>query len=83
MDGFISGEISGSTYVKVCTHFQTKTAQKPYPTARHIPACIWLFMVHMLSSEIQANPSSAYFFMDGCIPGAISESTYVTFVDEI
>ena len=39
--------------------------------------------VHMFSSEIQANPSYAFFFMDGCIPGAISESTYVTFVDEI
>ena len=37
--------------------------------------------VHMLSSEIQANPSSTFFFMDGCISGAISGSTYVTFVD--
>ena len=27
---------------KVYTRFQTKTAQKPYPMARHIPACIWL-----------------------------------------
>ena len=37
--------------------------------------------VHMLSCEIQANPSSAFFFMDACISGAISGSTYVTFVD--
>ena len=23
--------------VKICTHFQTQTAQKPYPLGRHIP----------------------------------------------
>ena len=29
-------------WAKCVPVFQTKTAQKPYPMARHIPACIWL-----------------------------------------